>query len=191
MENQVVATVATSTAPAPTVAPAVETKPVEAPKPTEPKKEAPKADSAEVEKLKLALSKANSEAADYKRQLREKQTEAEREAAERAEADKAKDDELQALRKQVAVTDYTNRCVTLGFDGELASKTAAALADGNMDSVFDCLKAFVETTKTKLANDALNRQPSLSAGTPPTSNNVDTETEQLRRWMGAPTHRNF
>ena len=43
----------------------------------------------ELEKLKAALSRANGEAAEYKRQLREKQTEAERAEAERAEADNA------------------------------------------------------------------------------------------------------
>ena len=106
-----------------------------------------------------------------------------------AEADKAMREELEALRKEKSISDYTNRCVTLGFEAELAAETAHALADGNMETMFDCLKQFVETTKTKLANDALNRQPSLSAGTPPTSNTVDTETEQLRRWMGAPTYR--
>ena len=37
-----------------------------------------KADSAEVQRLKAALSKANGEAAEYKRQLREKQSAAER-----------------------------------------------------------------------------------------------------------------
>ena len=46
---------------------------------------APKDNNDEVTKLKTALSKANSEAADWKRQLREKQTEQERAEAERAE----------------------------------------------------------------------------------------------------------
>lgn len=161
----------------------------------EPKQEAPKqpekpkADSAEVEKLKAALNKACAEASEYKKALREKQTEQERAEAERAEADKAMREELETLRREKSISDYTNRCVTLGFEAELAAETAHALADGNMETMFDCLKQFVETTKTKLANDALNRQPSLSAGTPPTSNTVDTETEQLRRWMGAPTYR--
>lgn len=177
------------------VEPVAEQKPVE-PKPTdkpvektEPKKDTPKPDNAEVEKLKEALSRANSQAADYKRQLREKQTEQERAEAERLEAEKAKDARLAELERTVAITDYTNKCLALDFDAELATQTANAFADGNMESVFDCLKQFVEATKTKLANEALNRQPPLSAGTPPTSNNIDTETEQLRHWMGAPNYR--
>ena len=46
---------------------------------------APKDNAEEVNKLKTALSKANSDAAEWKRQFREKQTEAERAEAERKE----------------------------------------------------------------------------------------------------------
>ena len=141
----------------------------------------------EIEKLKAALSKANSEAAEYKRALREKQTEAERAEAERAEADKAKNERLAALEKQVAVTEYTNKCLALDFDPDLAARTANAIASGDFPAVFDCLKAFVDATKTKLTNEALNKQPALSAGAPPTTNTTaDKETADIRRWMGAP-----
>ena len=47
---------------------------------------APK-ESEETTRLKAALSKANSESAEWKRQLREKQTESERAEAERKERD--------------------------------------------------------------------------------------------------------
>ena len=145
----------------------------------------------ELEKLKAALSRANGEAAEYKRQLREKQTEAERAEAERAEADKAMRDELATLRKEKAVSDYTAKCVSLKMDADLAAQTANALADGNIDAMFDCLKAFVEATVTRLNNELLNRQPGLSAGTPPTTNTtVDTDYENMRRWMmGASSRR--
>lgn len=147
-------------------------------------------DSAEVEKLKRLLSKANSEANSYKQQLREKQSAEERAAAERAEQEQAMREELETLRKEKRVSDYTGKCLALNMDAELAGKTAAALADGDMDSVFDCLKAFVEATTTRINNEALNRQPGLSAGTPPTSNTtVDKDYEDMRRWMGAPPRR--
>jgi len=149
-----------------------------------------KADTAEVEKLKRLLSKANSEAASYKEQLRAKQTETERAEAERAEQEQAMREELETLRKEKRVSDYTGKCLALNMDAELAGKTANALADGDMDSVFDCLKAFVEATTTRLNNEALNRQPGLSAGTPPTTNTtVDKDYEDMRRWMGAPPRR--
>ena len=156
---------------------------------TEPAKTEPKKDekpvNAEVDKLKAALSKANSEAAEYKRQLREKQTEQERAEAERLDQERQMREELESLRKEKQVSDLTAKCVALNFEPDLAAQTANALADGNMDGLFDCLKAFVEATKTRLNNEALNKQPALSTGSAPTTNNtVDAETAQLRRWMG-------
>ncbi len=161
---------------------------------TEPVKTEPakpeKTDNAEVKELKRLLSKANGEAAEYKRQLRQKQTETERAEAERAEQDKAMREELETLRKEKRVSDYTGKCLALNMDAELAGKTANALADGDMESVFDCLKQFVEATTTRLNNEALNRQPGLSAGTPPTKGNTEDEiTAQLRRYAGLSAHR--
>ena len=153
---------------------------------TEPAKDE-KPDTAEIAKLKAALSKASSDAAEWKRQLREKQSETERAAAERAEQEQAMREELETLRKEKRVSDYTGKCLALNMDADLAGKTAAALADGDMDSVFDCLKAFVEATTTRLNNEALNRQPGLSAGTPPTTNTaVKSEEDKIRQWMGIP-----
>jgi len=143
--------------------------------------------NAEIEKLKAALSKASADAAEWKRQLRQKQTEAERAEAERAEADKAMREELETLRKEKRVSDYTGKCLALNMDAELAGKTANALADGDMDSVFDCLKDFVDATVTRLNNEALNRQPNLSTGVPPTTNTaVKSEDDKIRQWMGLP-----
>lgn len=156
---------------------------------TEPeaKNEAEPKPNAEVEKLKAMLSKANGEAAEYKRQLREKQSEAERAEAERAEADKAMREELEALRKEKRVSDYTGKCLALNMDADLAAQTAAALADGDMESVFDCLKNFVDATVTRLNNEALNRMPGLSSGTPPTTNTAKkSEDDKIRQWMGLP-----
>ena len=146
-----------------------------------------KTDTAELEKLKAALSRANSQAAEYKRALREKQSETERAEAERAEQEQAMREELEMLRKEKRVSDYTGKCLALNMDADLAGKTAAALADGDMDSVFDCLKDFVDATVTRLNNEALNRQPNLSTGTPPTTNTaVKSEEDKIRQWMGIP-----
>ena len=155
---------------------------------TEPAKAEPKKDekpvSAEVEKLKTALSRANSEAAEYRRQLREKQSEAERAEADRQEQEKAMREELESLRKDKAIADYTSKALEVGFDADTAAQAASAMANGDMDAMFDALKAFVEATMTRLNNEALNRQPGLSAGTPPSTNTVDAETAQIRKWMG-------
>lgn len=156
---------------------------------TEPAK-TDKADTAEVDKLKAALSRANSQAAEYKRQLREKQTETERAEAERAEQDKAMREELETLRKEKDISDTISRSLALSIDADTSQKLAEAWNAHDKDSMFDCLKAFVEATKTRLNNEALNRQPELSAGIPPTKGNTEDEiTAQLRRYAGLPVHR--
>ena len=176
-ENNVVTTTTETTEEA-----VVQTEPVK----TEPAKDE-KPVNAEVEKLKAALSKANGEAAEWKRQLRAKQTETERAEAERAEQEQAMRAELAELRKEKAVSDYTAKCVALNMDADLATRTANAMADGDMNAVFDCLQAFIEATTTRLNNEALNRQPGLSAGTPPTTNTaVQSEENKIRQWMGLP-----
>lgn len=155
---------------------------------TEPVKE--EKPNTEVEKLKAALTKASADAAEWKRQLRQKQTEQERAEADRAELDRAMREELETLRKEKKVSDYTAKCVSLNFGEDLAEQTANALADGNMDAVFDCLKAFVEATTTRLNNEALNRQPTLSTGIPPTKSTTEDEiTAKLRRYAGLSPHR--
>ena len=82
---------------------------------TEPVKETPKEpakpDNTELTKLKAALSKANSEAAEYRRLLREKQTEQERIEADRLEQEKAMREELETLRK--SVTEYKAGFLTM------------------------------------------------------------------------------
>lgn len=156
---------------------------------TEPDK-ATKTINDEIEKLKAALTKASADAAEWKRQFRQTQTDAQRAEAERAEQEQAMREELETLRKEKAVTDYTNKALEVGFDTETAAQAANAMADGDMNAVFDALKAFVEATKTRLGNEALNRQPGLSTGVPPTKNTtVDSDMEQMRRWMGVPIHR--
>lgn len=175
-ENTVVTTTMDATTPDVEQTETVKTEPAKDEKP-----------NAEIEKLKAALSKASADAAEWKRQFRAKQTEQERAEAERAEQEQAMRDELATLRKEKAVSDYTAKCVSLKMDADLAAQTANALADGNIDAMFDCLKAFVEATETRLNNEMLNRQPGLSAGTPPTTNTaIKSEEDKIRQWMGLP-----
>ena len=159
---------------------------------TEPVKD-DKAVNSEIEKLKAALTKASADAAEWKRQLREKQSAAEREAAERAEQEKSMREELETLRHERSVDDGKTRSLSIGIDEENAATIAdatATLTKEQKDSLFDALKAFVEATKTKANNEALNRQPGLSSGIPPTTNTTtDADMDNMRRWMGVPVHR--
>ena len=148
---------------------------------------APKDTSEEVNKLKTALSKANSEAADWKRQLREKQTEQERADAERKEREAAVEEELRTLRRDKTVSGYVASCLALGYDKDLALKAAEAMADNNAAGIMECQQTFLENKKKEYEAASLNRQPTLTPGSPPTSQAADHEADNnLRRYFGLP-----
>lgn len=150
--------------------------------------EEPKApdNSGEINKLKAALSKANSEAAEYKRQWKEKQTEQERLESERAEAEKALQEEVKALRRDKVVSEYAKQCMGMGYDAALAAECAEAMADGRFNDVFSIQQRFMETKTKEIEAAALNKQPGLSAGAPPVSAAEKAEENQYRKIFGLP-----
>ena len=147
----------------------------------------PKTDDAEVKRLKEALSKSNSEAASWKRQLHEKMTEAERKDAERqeeAERDKA---ELETLRKEKAISALEKAYLAAGYPADLAEASAKAQADGDTETVLKNQMAFIAETKKTLESAALNKQPPLSVGNPPSGKPQTLEeriAEQARYYAG-------
>ena len=135
--------------------------------------DAPKPTNDEADKLKAALSKANSEAAEWKRQFREKQTEQERAEAERLEREKAVEEELRGLRRDKAVSGYVANCLALGYDKDLALRAAEAMADGNTESILACQQDFLEKKKKELEAAALGKQPPITPGKPPKGESDD------------------
>ena len=150
--------------------------------------ETPKADeSEEVKKLKTALSNANSQAADWKRQFREKQTEAERAEAERKEHEQEVENELRTLRRDKTVSGYIAQCLALGYDKDLALRAAEAMADNDAAAIMACQQDFLEAKQKELEAAALNKQPTLTPGAPPTAKQADAEAEdKLRYYFGLP-----
>ena len=147
---------------------------------------APK-DTEEVAKLKNALSNANSQAAEYKRALREKQSEQERAEAERAEREKAVEEELRGLRRDKTVSSYLANCLSLGYGSELAQRAAEAMADNDAAAIMECQREFLEAKQKELEAAALNKQPTITSGVPPTSADVEKDYEnKLRRYAGLP-----
>ena len=131
--------------------------------------------SGEIDKLKATLSKANAEAAEWKRQFREKQTEQERNEAERAEKERARDEELEQLRRERTISKLEAQYLAAGYSPELASESAIASADGDTVTVLKIQTAFLEQTKKDLEAAALGRQSGLSVGTPPKAATKDDE----------------
>ena len=124
-------------------------------------------DDGEVKRLKDALSKSNSEAASWKRQLHEKMTEDERKEAERKEQQQRMEDELTTLRKDKTIATLEKAYLAAGYPAELAAASAKAQAEGDTETVLKNQMTFLTDTKKTLEAEALKKQPSLSVGTPP------------------------
>lgn len=128
--------------------------------------------SNEITKLKASLSKANSEAASYKKQLRDKQTEDEKAKSEREEEmDKVKG-ELEALKRSNLLTETKAKYIALGFDEKLASETAEAMVEGDYEKVFANQAIFTESLKKKLT-----AEQQRNVGRPSGTNNNDSPTD--------------
>lgn len=144
----------------------------------------PQADP-QVSKLKTAVSRANSEAAEYKRQLREKQTEQERMQAEQEEQARLMKEQLAALQREKTISTYKASYLSLGYDEALAASSAEAITDGDMDTFFSNQKMFLEAQKQRLEAEALNRQPKPSVGTTLTPAQIEEqEVAKLRKQFG-------
>ena len=126
--------------------------------------ELPTDNSAEVEKLKNALSKSNSEAADYKKQLREKMSADEIKAKE--DADKYEDlqSKYDALLKESNITKNKARLLSLGYDDKLATETAEAIVNGDTDKVFANQKKHLDSVEKKIREEVLTSTPRPTGG---------------------------
>jgi chromosome segregation ATPase len=124
----------------------------------------PQPNNAELDRYKAAVSKANSEAASYKQQLREKQTEAERLEAERQESERQMREELETLRKEKAVAATTAKITPLIGDSEVAGQIAEYLYGAeDVDAALTALqKAW--TAKEKALRLEFGKIPAPGAG---------------------------
>lgn len=118
----------------------------------------------DAERLKAAVSKANSEAAELKRQLKARMTEDEQKEAERAAKEAEKDALLESLKKEKAVADSRSKFLGLGYDEKLASETAIAFANGDFETVFKNQGIHLENVKKAVAASNLASDPVPPAG---------------------------
>ena len=147
--------------------------------------EAPKT---EEDKLKNLLNKANSEAASYKKALKELQeqklTEEEKAKLEREESEKALREELETLKKSQKLAEYKANYLANGYDDELATKTAEALLNGDMTTVFANQKTFAESVMAKAKEELINSGTGLSKGTPPGGEKKDANVLAFEKALG-------
>lgn len=119
---------------------------------------------AEVNRLKAALSKANSEAADYKKQLRTKQTDDEAAAAAQKEEHDNLVQENADLKRSIALSERKAKLLAMGYDETLATETATAMVDGDMDTVMKNQATFNESREKAIQAELMKKTPRPAAG---------------------------
>ena len=122
--------------------------------------------SSELEKQKNLLSKANSEAADWKKKYNALSEDGKntKEGLEKQVGDMQK--ELDALRRKDKISEYTAALLGQGFKEENAKEAAQALADGDMAKYFECSKKHTEGLETDIKAKLLKDTPTPPAGDP-------------------------
>ena len=105
------------------------------------------------------FDKASSEAADWKKKYNSKLTEDEKAEADRKELWDNMQTELNALRRDKAISGYTADFLSLGFEEKLAKETAKAMADGYFKTVFANQKKFKEEFENSIRTEILGSTP--------------------------------
>ena len=121
---------------------------------------------AENTKLKSQLSKANSEAANYKKQLREKLSEAEQSENDRKSELERISGELATLKREKAIADLSMQFATLGYDGDTATANATAMVDGDSKTLIANQKLWMEHQRKEIEKNLLANTPKPAVGSP-------------------------
>ncbi len=101
----------------------------------------------EISKMKNALSKANSEAAEFKRQLKSKLSDDEKAEQERKELEERLTKENAELKRTIALAENKAKLIGLGYSEELATETSIAMVDNDIAKIIENQSKFIEAAK--------------------------------------------
>ena len=121
--------------------------------------ELPVDQTAEVERLKNALSKSNSENAEWKKKHREALSEEEKKAQETADLIKQLQERNAVLERDSSVSKHKAKFLGMGYEEALAADAAVAMADGDMDKLFSYQQKHQEALEKKIRADVLKGTP--------------------------------
>ena len=113
---------------------------------------------------KAVFDKKASEAADLSKQLKSRMTQEEQTAVQQAEALAALQAELENLRAEKAVSEFTTQFMGIGYDEKLAKNTAEALHKGDMAAMFKNHATFVAERDKAMKAELLKNTPTPPAG---------------------------
>ena len=126
------------------------------------------------------FDKTASDLADYKKQLREKMSADEIKAKEDAEKQAKLQSDYDALVRKVTLSENKAKLLGLGYEDKLATETAEAMIDGNLDKVFANQKKHLEAVEKKIREDVLRDTPKPEGG-----NSSNAMTKEKFREMSA------
>lgn len=134
--------------------------------------------SAEIAHYKDLISKANSEASKYRKQLNERPS--------NDELANLKS-EVETLRRDKTIADYKAQFLNLGYSEELAVDTATRVADGDVSAIFASQKVVNEAMKAEIEKQKAQLQPTPTSGKPINDFEAEkAEQNRLRRLAGLP-----
>lgn len=136
--------------------------------------------ASEIERYKNAATKANSEAAEWKKKHNALLSDDEKNKQASEEKMAQMQEELDKLRRKELVGGFVAQLVAQGYETKLAQKTAEAMADGDMAKVLACQTEFLTTHDNALKAEILKGTP-----TPPAGGQNETMTLEKLRAMSA------
>ena len=113
---------------------------------------------------KSIADKHASEAAEYKKKLREHMSEEEIKAAEEAKKYADLLARAEKAEHELSVNTYAKAYLAMGYDEKLANASAEAMAKGDIDTVFKNQKVHMENREKVLRTELLKETPSPAAG---------------------------
>lgn len=115
-------------------------------------------------KLKRAMDKASSEAADYKKKYNATLSEKEQADLEKAEAQARRDERLAELERENSIHKFTESYLDLGYDKESAISAATAQVDNDVDTLFKLQKKILDEKIQAKEQELIKSMPRAKTG---------------------------
>lgn len=140
-----------------------------------------KALESERDKLKQSVTNASADASEWKKKYQAKLSDEEKANEERDSATAAMQKELESLRAERDIANYTGTLTApeIGMDATTAKDVASAMQEGNMSKVIDGIRKFIASHDKAMAEKAMLNNPTLPGG-----NSTKTVTKEEFDAMG-------
>lgn len=127
-------------------------------------------------KIRNAFNKASSEVAEYKHKLQEHLSDEEKKSTEQADLLKQLQEENAAFKRQSAIAENRAKFIAFGYNEDLAQKTAEALFDGDLETVFVNHKTAWEAKEKEIRASVMRDTPVPPASGAPATQSFTRES---------------